>query len=129
MAPRTCVIEVMARHNFVLDSLVVVLKTMLSIVALEHEKIFHLELLILAPSDTESILLTRHPTAFLYFRSIEQVKHFLIVNLKKGAGNRDVLAFLGFFGLFKSIFYCSNRDAVIQVVGHLHFSSSHVWII
>ena len=70
MAPGTGMIKVMARHNLILDSLVVVLKTMLSIVALEHEKVLHLELLILAPSDTEAILLTRHATAFFYFRSV-----------------------------------------------------------
>ena len=40
-----------------------------------------------------------------------------------------MLGFLGFFRLFESIFYCSNRDAVIQIVSDLHFTSSHIRVI
>jgi hypothetical protein len=45
-------IEVMRCNNLVLDSLVIVLKTVLSIVALENVQVFNLELVLLTPSNS-----------------------------------------------------------------------------
>ena len=70
MTPRTSMIKVMTCHDFVLDSLVIVLEAVLCIVTLEHKKVLYLKLLIFAPPDSQAILLARHPATFLYFGGV-----------------------------------------------------------
>ena len=57
------VIQIMGRDDFVLDTLVVQLDCMFSVITSEYEKVFYSKLFLLAPSDFESCLL-QFATAF-----------------------------------------------------------------
>lgn len=50
-------VEVVCRHDLVLDALVVILQTVLSVVALEHKQILDLELVVLGPPNLQSLVL------------------------------------------------------------------------
>ena len=63
--PARSMVQVVGGHHLVLDTFVIVLQAMLCIVALENEKVFNLELIILAPTDSKTILLSI--VAFLDF--------------------------------------------------------------
>ena len=68
----------MRRHDLVLDTLVVHLNRVGSIVTPEHKQVLDRELLCLTPANLETCL--RFARLFETL-SIEQVKHFLVVDL------------------------------------------------
>ena len=53
-------VQVVRGYDFVLDAFVIVLKAVLSIVTFENIKIFNLELVSLAPSYPQTVLLSGH---------------------------------------------------------------------
>lgn len=81
MGARRSVIQIVRRHNLVLDSLVIKLDGMLSIIAAENKQILDCELFCLGPSDAQTFLLLF--ALALKSLSIQQVKHLLVIDLQE----------------------------------------------
>ena len=120
-------IQIMWCHNLILDPFIVILETMLSIVTFKHKQIFYLKLIIFWPAYSQSILTLAR--SLFYFWCIQQIKHFFIIYLQKWTRNSNMFWLFSFFRLFKSIFYCSNRYSIIQIIRYWHFSSPLIRII
>ena len=80
MGPARGVVEVVGCNNSVLDAFIVVLHAMISIVALEQEKIFYLKLIIFRPANFKPHVLLLAGNLF-YLDSVEKIKYFFIVDL------------------------------------------------
>ena len=100
-------VKVVRRHNLVLNSLVVHRDCMLSIIAPEDKQVLHSELLLLTPSDLQSLLEVL-PLA-LHGLGIQQVKDLLIIDLKEGTVYVDCLILLGLLSLAENLMDGSHR--------------------
>ena len=78
-------VELVAGHNLVLDSLMEMLDRVLWSQALKDEEVLNSELSKLVPPDLQPIL---GPVV-----DIQQIKHFLIVDLVEGAADSEGIAF------------------------------------
>jgi hypothetical protein len=77
----TCVVQVMAGDDFILDSFVVKLNSVLSIVTPEYKQVFYSKLFGLAPPDLEPQVFL--PNLGFQGSFIQQIVNFLIVDLEE----------------------------------------------
>lgn len=92
--PTRCMVEIVRGDDLVLDAFVVVLHALLCILALEDIEVLDGELIILVPPYPESFLVL----VLELLRGVEEVEYLLVVDLQEGAGDGDVLLFLGVVG-------------------------------
>ena len=80
-------VQIVGSDDLVLDTLVVELDCMFSIIAPKNEQILNSELLCLTPSNFEALIFSSN--LFFELACIKQIVNFLIVNLQEGAGDCD----------------------------------------
>jgi len=93
------VVQVVRGHDLVLDTLVVELDGVFSIVASEHKQVLYSELIVLAPPQTQTLLLHLAFTVAFDRLRVKQIENLLIVNLQEGNVDVDSLGLLSSLGL------------------------------
>jgi hypothetical protein len=107
------VVQVVTSHDLILDSFVVKLNSVLSIVTPEYKQVFYSKLFGLAPPNLESQVFL--PNLSFQSSFIQQIIYFLIIDLDKTNTYRDVLI-LNLFCLSEDVFDSSNTQTCINVV-------------
>lgn len=109
-------VQVMTRHNLVLNTLIVEHYCMLRTVTLEHIKVLHCELFILVPPDPQTLVKGTALLSLLEHACIEQVEYFLIVDLQEGTGDGYMFLFTEGFSLGEDLSYASECDTVLHTL-------------
>jgi hypothetical protein len=112
-------VEIVGRHDLILDSFVEELNGVLGVVAPENKQILDSELVRFGPPDFEALLLL---LVWLEGSLVEEVEYFLVVDLEEGDGDGDCFVFAG-LRLIEQVVHCSDWNAAVRAVNH-HFAST-----